>query len=342
MGSTKVKMPAKRSGPEEMRSVLAAQTEFTPKFFELAKEYNPQYAQLEMDTLKQNLPQLMQLYGDTVFPAMMEQERAFSQDKLSNEIKNVEQYAGRARKAFEAANPEQAKLMATLSQQAQEGLDAGASLDPSLRREVQQNIRAGQAARGMGMGMGDLAAEATMTGLRAEQLRRQRQAFAGNVIGLQKATGMDPFMAILGRPSQMAGMAPGFGQQGMGVNQMAAAKTPQFGMNSYFQDLFNTNYNASVNAAMANASNKTAMRGAMIGAAGQIGAAAIPFCWVAREVYGADNPRWLMFRDWMLNDSPSWLFKLYTKFGERFANWLKGNSWLKPAIRKFMDSKIGE
>ena len=196
--------------------------------------------------------------------------------------------------------------------------------------------------QGMGMGMGDLAAEATMTGLRAEQLRGQRQAFAGNVVGLQKATGMDPFMAILGRPSQMAGMAPGFGQQGMGVNQMAAARTPQFGMNSYFQDLFNTNYNASVNARMANASNRASMMGAGIGAIGQIGAAAIPFCWVAREVYGADNPRWLMFREWMLNDSPSWLFKLYTKFGERFAKWLKGNGWLKPAIRKFMDSKIGE
>ena len=338
MGSTKIKMPAERSSKGEMSEVLASQAAFTPKFFELAKEYNPQYAQLEMDTLKQNLPQLMQLYGDTVFPAMMEQERA----KLGQDISNVEQYAGRAREAFKAANPEQAKLMATLSQQAQEGLDAGASLDPSLRREVQQNIRAGQAARGMGMGMGDLAAEATMTGLRAEQLRGQRQAFAGNVVGLQKATGMDPFMAILGRPSQMAGMAPGFGQQGMGVNQMAAARTPQFGMNNYFQDLFNTNYNASVNARMANASNKTAMMGAGIGAIGQIGAAAIPFCWVAREVYGADNPRWLMFREWMLNDSPSWLFKLYTKFGERFAKWLKGNGWLKPAIRKFMDSKIGE
>ncbi len=337
MGSTKVKMPADRSPGDEMSKTLAAQAKFTPKFFELAKRYNPQYAQLEMDTMKQNLPQLMELYGQSVFPAMMEQERL----KMGQDVRNVEEFGGRAKAAFEKANPEQARLMATLSQQAQEGLDAGASLDPSLRREVQQSIRAGQAQRGMGMGMGDLAAEATMTGMRAEQLRRTRQGFAGNVVGLQKQVGMDPFMALLGRPSQMAGMAQGFGQQGMGVNQMAAAGAPQFGMNSYFQDLFNTNYNANVNAGMANASNSTALMGAGIGAAGSI-ASSIPFCWVAREVYGADNPRWLMFREWMLNDSPSWLFRLYTKFGERFANWLKGNSWLKPAIRKFMDSKIGE
>lgn len=330
-------MPDDRSPGDEMGKTLAAQAKFTPKFFELAKQYNPQYAQLEMDTLKQNLPQLMQLYGDTVFPAMMQQEQA----KMAQDISNVEQFGGRAKAAFEAANPEQAKLMSTLSQQAQEGLDAGASLDPSLRREVQQSIRAGQASRGMGMGMGDLAAEATMTGLQADQLRRQRQGFAGNVVNLQKSTGMDPFMALLGRPSQMAGMAQGFGQQGMGVNQMASANTPQFGMNNYFQDLFNTNYNAQVNANMAQASNNASMIGAGIGAAGRIGAA-IPFCWVAREVYGADNPRWLMFREWMLNDSPSWLFKLYLKYGERFANWLKGNGWLKPAIRKFMDSKIGD
>lgn len=325
-------MPADRSPGDEMSKTLAAQAEFTPKFFELAKKYNPQYAQLEMDTMKQNLPQLMELYGKSVFPAMMEQERL----KMSQDVSNVEEFGGRAKAAFEKANPEQAKLMASLSQQAQEGLDAGASLDPSLRREVQQSIRSGQASRGFGMGMGDLAAEATMTGLQANQLRQQRQGFAGNVVGLQKQVGMDPFMALLGRPSQMAGMAQGFGQQGMGVNQMASANAPQFGMNSYFQDLFNTNYNANVNARMADASNSTAMKGAMIGAAGSI------FCWVAREVYGADNPRWLMFREWMFNDSPGWLFKLYAKFGERFANWLKGNAWLKPAIRKFMDSKIGD
>jgi len=29
-------------------------------------------------------------------------------------------------------------------------------------------------------------------------------------------------------------------------------------------------------------------------------------CWVAREVYGADNPRWLEFRTWLLTQAPAW------------------------------------
>ena len=75
---------------------------------------------------------------------------------------------------------------------------------------------------------------------------------------------------------------------------------------------------------------KAAGQAGIMGAAGEIGAAALPlmFCWVAREVYGIDNPSWLQFREWMLNDSPSWFRKLYIKFGERFAAFISN----KPRI----------
>ena len=63
-------------------------------------------------------------------------------------------------------------------------------------------------------------------------------------------------------------------------------------------------------------------------------------CWVAREVYGADNPQWLLFRKWMLSDSPSWFRKLYIRKGEAFAKWLSRHTWLKPIIRRWMDSRI--
>ena len=63
-------------------------------------------------------------------------------------------------------------------------------------------------------------------------------------------------------------------------------------------------------------------------------------CWVAREVYGEANPQWLMFRRWLLGDSPSWFRNLYISRGEAFANWLSKNAWLKPMIRRWMDSRI--
>jgi len=63
-------------------------------------------------------------------------------------------------------------------------------------------------------------------------------------------------------------------------------------------------------------------------------------CWVAREVYGEANPQWLLFRRWLLGDSPSWFRNLYISKGEAFAKWLSRHTWLKPMIRRWMDSRI--
>lgn len=65
---------------------------------------------------------------------------------------------------------------------------------------------------------------------------------------------------------------------------------------------------------------------------------AFPFCWVAREVYGADNPAWLQFRDWMLERAPAWLRRAYGKHGPRWAEWVRRNPWCKPALRRLMDA----
>lgn len=63
-------------------------------------------------------------------------------------------------------------------------------------------------------------------------------------------------------------------------------------------------------------------------------------CWVAREVYGIENPKWLDFREWMLNDSPAWFRALYLKFGERFAKFISDKPKVKAVIRRWMDSKV--
>ena len=63
-------------------------------------------------------------------------------------------------------------------------------------------------------------------------------------------------------------------------------------------------------------------------------------CWVAREVYGMHNPAWLLFREWMLNESPSWFRAIYIKFGERFAKFISDKPRIKARIRLWMDTKI--
>ena len=64
------------------------------------------------------------------------------------------------------------------------------------------------------------------------------------------------------------------------------------------------------------------------------------FCWVAREVYGADNPKWLLFRAWMLTDAPVWLRELYATHGEDFAAWIHDKPVLKAGLRMIMDQVI--
>jgi hypothetical protein len=79
--------------------------------------------------------------------------------------------------------------------------------------------------------------------------------------------------------------------------------------------------------------------GSLASGIGAVGAAGV-FCWVAREVYGEDNPRWLEFREWMLSRAPTWFFDLYAKHGEAFAEWLKDKPVIKALIRKWMDGRI--
>ena len=63
-------------------------------------------------------------------------------------------------------------------------------------------------------------------------------------------------------------------------------------------------------------------------------------CWVAREVYGIENPKWLHFRSWLLSDAPDWLVSLYQEHGEDFALWIHDKPALKDGIRVLMDRAI--
>ena len=64
-----------------------------------------------------------------------------------------------------------------------------------------------------------------------------------------------------------------------------------------------------------------------------------PGCWVAREVYGASDPKWLEFREWLFDWAPAWFRNAYLKYGERVAAVIRKAPFLKAVIRPFMDAK---
>lgn len=81
--------------------------------------------------------------------------------------------------------------------------------------------------------------------------------------------------------------------------------------------------------------------GSVFGAAGQLGAAGIAACWVAREVFGEDDPKWLRMRHWMLTDAPLALRMTYLRFGERIATFIQDKPELKFLIRDQMEAILG-
>jgi hypothetical protein len=63
-------------------------------------------------------------------------------------------------------------------------------------------------------------------------------------------------------------------------------------------------------------------------------------CWVARAVYGEDNPRWLLFRDWLAFQAPAWLRGGYVRHGESFARLVRHSALLRGLLRPAMDRAI--
>ena len=61
------------------------------------------------------------------------------------------------------------------------------------------------------------------------------------------------------------------------------------------------------------------------------------FCWVAREVYGEDNPKWKEFRFWMFDESHPRFFYPYTKYGEHFADFIHNKPLLGRTVRRVFD-----
>jgi hypothetical protein len=267
------KAPPDRDYAKETRESLQAQIDLAPDLY--AAEANPDYgraayAQLDLDILrdvmtgKDGQPGLLELYEKDIMPGLSRADAAGNRVSREADIADVEQLGQRATEAFRSANPEQAALLDRLNKQAMSELDAGASLPPALAREIEQQIRGSQAARGMGFGMADVGQEALIKGLQAEQLQRRRQQFAQNVVGMNAATATDPFLAILGRPGVQVGQAAGITGQGQSFNP-GNVFNPE---SAYAGSLYANNYNAKLNANIASAN---AMSGAMSGLAQGVG-----------------------------------------------------------------------
>jgi hypothetical protein len=257
----------------------------------------------------------------------------------------LQEFAPQVVEAYRAADPYSAGL-ADLSQQQAETLyaEGEGELSPERRRMAEQAARMGSLARGR---IGDessvaaelLGREQVRSGLRAEARQAGGQAF-----GMQRQLAGDVGMTLLGRPSAAIGLGGsmlGQAQQGAAGPMGPQLFDPNVGINMALQQR-GQDVTFQGMQAQAKAAGQAGIMGGIGGIAQGIGAAGgiAAFCWVAREVYGIESGKWMQFREWMLNDSPSWFRKLYLKYGERFAKFISNKPRIKSIIRNWMNTKI--
>lgn len=131
----------------------------------------------------------------------------------------------------------------------------------------------------------------------------------GNNLGMQLDSQAKALSPVLSGPMDFL---PSF-QTALGVDQMnsqminSADLSNLTAQNNYQQQLLNSQYTKKMNLV------NSMMEGASVGAS---------MCWVAREVFGEDNPEWQKFKEWLLLEAPMWFFRLYAKCGEKFAAWM--------------------
>lgn len=267
MGSTKVKMPEQRSYASEMSDTLAAQIKLAPDLYAAESQYRPQYAQLDMDVAKSILPQMLSLYEGEINPVLSRMEQQAAEGKREGDISAIEKYGQRTRSALDSIDPDGAALRDELNRQAQEELALGGQLTPFQKRALRQSVRSGSSARGFGFGYNDQALETLAEMNAMEDRRRERQAFAQNQMMMNKQVAGDPYMQILGRPSQVNPMMAGaaLGQaRGYSPGQMFNPES------QYAGDLYNQAYQGQLSRNVANANNAAAMKGGMMSMFGNI------------------------------------------------------------------------
>ena len=316
--------------PALQRRLLASEEEFRPQYAALELKDIQTFAQGTEDT-----PGLFDLLEESGRRAGEIQRQSLAEQRASD-VAALREFSPQIVEAYRMADPTSARLADLQAAQAERLFaEAEGPLSPERKRMAEQSARAGSLSRGR---IGDESSVASEI-LGREKFRaalREEARQAGQLgFGQSRALAGDIGSVLLGRPSSALGL--GQNVLGQAQGQAAAPIGPQ---------LFDPN--VGVNLALAQRGQDIEYESAMAqaeaavigGALSGLGSAAGSKCWVAREVYGIENPRWIMFREWMLNESPSWFRNTYIKYGERFAKFISNKPFVKKLIRKWMDTKI--
>lgn len=344
-----VSAPAAPNYQESMRSILQAQVEMAPQVYASEATYQPKYQALQDQIAKQAAESQIALYRG-LQPSYSALEEEYMKSQQAAQLRGLQERAPGYVQAFQEAQGVGGinQALQQYTQQKLAGLQAdGTNISPQEQRAIEQQTRAGYAARGTALGGQSNLAE-VLNRYNARQAREQQLLALGTGLGGYFQQQSAPALTSFYQQPMYAGSFGGSAVQNAMMAQQQAG--PQYfnpesqtGMGSIY-GAYNAQMQLAAGTAQARAAERagrSAMWGQIAGATiGAIGNMAKAGCWVAREVYGRTNPDWLTFREWMMNDAPNWFRQTYIKYGAQFAEFIKDKPRLKWFIKLWMDSKI--
>lgn len=142
---------------------------------------------------------------------------------------------------------------------------------------------------------------------------------------------------LQGLQNQAAPTTSGTGYNAMGAQANAGQLGTAFAGNVFGTqaNIFGTQQNAATQQGLANQFG--AVAGGVAGLANAYNK--VP-CFIARLVYGENNPKWIVFFSWKEHAAPKWFKRFYNRFSLNIAGALRPFPSAQALIRRWMDSKI--
>ncbi len=317
----------------ELMGAPLAQARAIPKAIELERDLMPMLQSHYFGNLGTSARGVQNLYSS------LESDSIAGQDRYSQQLLGLygRMGAGATEAARGSLTADTRGIYDTFTRTANEDLALGTNLNAQETQIAQGAARAAAQARGLQFSRqgGDM--EILNTYNMGQQRLAQRRQVAGQAYqmgrdlqGYGAQAYLSPAMqgsAIYSIPGLVGGAEGAMGNLGPQTLQMES---------QYMANLRASRLQAQMAKDQAAA---TRSAGIMSGIA-TLGSAMIMACWVAREVYGKDNPKWLVFREWLFTSAPEWLYNLYMKHGEEFAAFISDKPLLKWAVRKAMDFAV--
>ncbi len=267
-----VQAPAAPDYKESMRSILQAQIDLAPQVYASEEIYQPKYQALQDRIASQAARSQIEMYQG-LQPQYSDLEEAYMRDQQEAQLRGLQERAPGYVQAFQEAQGVGGinRALQQYTQQKLAGLQAdGTNISPQEQRAIEQQTRAGYAARGTSLGGQSNLAE-VLNRYNARQAREQQLVALGTGLGGYFQQQAAPALTSFYQQPMYAGSFGGSAVQNAMMGQQQAG--PQYfnpesqtGMGSIYGA-----YNAQMQLAAGTAQAAAAKSAGKMGAMGAIG-----------------------------------------------------------------------